>query len=749
MASYHDNGTVPSWDSFENDKGEEEVDNSEYTFAGRDHILFCIDASESMHTPFPDEDNTKGKIRGRSALQQALEAIEKIQRSKVITGPMDSVGVVMWNVDKFKAPLPTSPTAYKDGTYVYQPVRQINPEEIKRLVDLNQQARDQIEFQDEDDAPVTTEPEILRESFPPVKKEDELSIGDVLATCNFMFRDAGTNVVGAKRVFLITDADEPRGSSQTRGPTKIIFGDLRTYGIDVIPFFISRPEHQFDPNLVWNDILNRSPEDTVEYDGLQELTDMINDLVIKYAPKRAMFNVPLKMGKGGDIVIGVSGYALISAVNKGQPKLVSMRGRKTQYAQVRSEYTAAETGAVLRESELGQAYQFGHEKTIRNVLEPNWWEAADQAVGEELVDEALTRDKERRQQEDEDEDGFEDDEEPEEGEDGDVTMEEVKPKTTGASSRGKEKVVVKTRIHYSSDEVAKFKSMGLEPQIKIIGFQGSNHLHPDENVKHAYFIYPNESEYTGSTRTFTALLLSCIKHDRHALALCRFRTNTVPEFCVLIPQPEVLNDDGSQEMPPGFHVIPLPYKDDLRKAPKAIRSTLSATEEQLKVMGAILRVIRSKSYESDSYPNPALAYHFDQLQALAFGEDWDPDAPEKQDLDKTKPKWNKIHAAAGEFMEEWNRLIEEDERAVVKLVPASKRTAKAVVQVDEEDLLDIPGMWKKGSMDKLRVQELKDWAKFHELGISLTGKTKKSDIIDTMTAWLEQHSSELGKKTKT
>lgn len=52
-----------------------------------------------MHTPMPDEENAAGRIRGKSVLHQTLTAIVDIQRRKVVTGPMDSVGVVLYNVD--------------------------------------------------------------------------------------------------------------------------------------------------------------------------------------------------------------------------------------------------------------------------------------------------------------------------------------------------------------------------------------------------------------------------------------------------------------------------------------------------------------------------------------------------------------------------------------------------------------------------------------------------------------------------
>ena len=51
------------------------------------------------------------------------------------------------------------------------------------------------------------------------------------------------------------------------------------------------------------------PTDDVDADdGLDELAGIMDDLVIRSAPKRTQFSIPLRMGgKDGDIVIGVSG----------------------------------------------------------------------------------------------------------------------------------------------------------------------------------------------------------------------------------------------------------------------------------------------------------------------------------------------------------------------------------------------------------------------------------------------------------
>ncbi|WRT70242.1 uncharacterized protein IL334_007237 [Kwoniella shivajii] len=748
MASYYGDRSrdVPSWESLEAADDDDIVDTSEYSYASRDHILFCIDASKSMQTPFPNTTNEDGQfIRGKSALHQALEAVVKIQRSKVITGPADSVGVLLWNIEPTNAPS-SSQASYKPGTLVYQNLRTINAEEIKRIVKLMENVNNQYESQgNEEDAQdeKTVQPKILGETFPSCEKDQELNIADVLVTCNFLFRDAGTNLAGNKRVFLVTDNDYPPGSKMNREPSRTVYGDLSSYGISINTFFVDRPDHRFNPTLYWNDILQREPDDNApgpdevpDIDGLAELAEVMNDLVIRHAPKRVQFSIPLKFGgKNGDIEIGISGYAMVSTQGKGQPKLVRMRGQTVEEVQIKSEYTSAETGAVLKDTEIGQAFQFGNESTVKNVIEPNWWESDEHQLEQQMVaDEVLRLDKEKRMREDEAEEGEEEEEVAENG-----TTRKTSPKVADAIDE-KPKVIARTRLQFTNDEVAEFKSMGLKPQIKIIGFQSPDHLSVEENLKHSYFIYPNETEYTGSTRTFAALLRSCVKLNKHALALCRFRTNTQPEFCVLIPQEESFTTDGGQDQPPGFHVIILPYRDDIRRPPKNMTDNLLATDIQAKLMSNVVKRLRIKAghYRSEAYPNPALAYHYAQLQSLAFEEDFDPSSS-AQDLDKTFPKWFGMHKAAGEFMGEFNKSIEEDERAVESLKGGTKRTAKATIAdeggLEEEDLKDLKGLWKLGKLDKAKVQELKDYAKFHK--ISLNGKTKKADLMDILSDHFE------------
>ena len=109
------------------------------------------------------------------------------------------------------------------------------------------------------------------------------------------------------------------------------------------------------------------------------------------------------------------------------------------------------------------------------------------------------------------------------------------------------------------------RTLDLEPGLKLLGFKDRSELAFEDNIRHSYFIYPDEDTYAGSRRTFTALLTSMIKKGKIGLVRALTRRNASPSFCALLPQEE---SDGEEWVEPsGFHLIPLPFADDIRAAP--------------------------------------------------------------------------------------------------------------------------------------------------------------------------------------
>jgi ATP-dependent DNA helicase 2 subunit 1 len=100
--------------------------------------------------------------------------------------------------------------------------------------------------------------------------------------------------------------------------------------------------------------------------------------------------------------------------------------------------------------------------------------------------------------------------------------------------------------------------MGFKIGIKLLGFKDRHELAFEDNIKHSQFIYPDEmvrivphcfildnyldlgkkkkQKYSGSKRTFNALLKSLLKKNKIGLCLTLTRRNSAPAFCALLPQ---------------------------------------------------------------------------------------------------------------------------------------------------------------------------------------------------------------------
>jgi ATP-dependent DNA helicase 2 subunit 1 len=82
--------------------------------------------------------------------------------------------------------------------------------------------------------------------------------------------------------------------------------------------------------------------------------------------------------------------------------------------------------------------------------------------------------------------------------------------------------------------------------------------------------------HTGSKRTFLALLRSMIKKDKMGVGLFLPRKTSPPVFVHILAQAEE-REGGRQIKPPGFHLIQLPFADNLR--PPGIDSTVSCVAD--------------------------------------------------------------------------------------------------------------------------------------------------------------------------
>ncbi|KAI0259101.1 ku70-like protein [Gloeopeniophorella convolvens] len=638
-----------NWNRLDDDEEEELQDNSFFE-SKRDVILFAIDCSESMLALRDDLNYENAKT---SRFLTALDAAVQIQKTKVVVGPSDSVGIMFYNTTKRNEN--GTGSEIKKGTFVYQPIATIKAPTILDLTQLIDEAREN--------------PDLLRETYPPTEKH--IPVGDVFTSCNWILRD-GAPKTATKRIFLITDNDDPLASSHnprltTSARTTLV--DLLQGGTTVEPFFISEDSSPFYPHKFWAGVLvSDDIDDPPDANSgslpvalsISRLDELLEQMRFHEVPKRALFSIPFELAP--DLIIGIKGYGLVTEQKRGAYRHFVDLGDRMEVAESRTTYVDEERETNVDKSSV----LFG--------IDLN-------AVGG-----------------------------------GDDTQEH------GFSTRS---VRPGRRVFYTVEEVRSLRTFDLEPSLKLLGFKDRSELAFEDNIKHSTFIYPDEGAYAGSRRTFTALLSSMVEKGKIGIVRALTRSNSVPTFCALLPQEEGEGQGWAE--PGGFHLIPLPFADDIRSAP--VEENSRAGKELVDAAKSFISklAIKNGAYPPDSYPNPALAFHYAQLEASAFREEFD----EKSFEDHTLPKNSTIQRKAGPLIREWKKLLRDDESAKV-VIPVAGSKRKADVSVSEADLRQD---YETGALMKLRVDQMKAFLK--SKGLALSGK--KAELAERIGEWLDEH----------
>ncbi|XP_006027710.1 X-ray repair cross-complementing protein 6 isoform X1 [Alligator sinensis] len=290
--------------------------------------------------------------------------------------------------------------------------------------------------------------------------------------------------------------------------------------------------------------------------------------------------------------------------------------------------------------------------------------------------------------------------------------------TKKAQTYGNRQIVLEKE---ETEELKKFDSPGLV----LIGFKPLAMLKQHHHIKPSQFIYPEESLMSGSTTLFNALLTKCL--EKEVMALCRYvpRRNTPPCFVAMIPQEEELGEQNVQTVSPGFHLIFLPYADDIRKID--FTEKVPANEEQVDKMKEIVQKLRFK-YRSDSFENPVLQQHFRNLEALALGL-MEPERAE----DLTMPKAEEMNRRLGNLVEEFKQLVYPPDYSPEGKVGKRKQGGgdaqmekKPKIEISEDELRSFV---QKGTLGKLTVPALKEACKAY--GLKVVGK--KQELLDALT----------------
>lgn len=162
------------------------------------------------------------------------------------------------------------------------------------------------------------------------------------------------------------------------------------------------------------------------------------------------------------------------------------------------------------------------------------------------------------------------------------------------------------------------------PGMKLMGFKKKESLKCYHNIRPSYFIYPDEKRVKGSGQVSDSLIKSLIKKDK--IAMIRFvpREGANVRFAALIPQAEKVDEEDGYVTPPGFHVLILPFAEDVREVEedplvkKILRKT-DVNETELKTAKLFIKNM-SIDFDSNNFENPSIQKFYAGLQAFALNE---------------------------------------------------------------------------------------------------------------------------------
>lgn len=263
-------------------------------------------------------------------------------------------------------------------------------------------------------------------------------------------------------------------------------------------------------------------------------------------------------------------------------------------------------------------------------------------------------------------------------------------------------------VPFTTEQIAKIRYFG-EPIVRILGFQAVTEFSDLflYSIRSSMFLYPTDDKFVGSIRAFSALYQSLKKKEKVALAWVIARKGAKPTLALLLPA------SGEVE---GLHMVFLPFADDVRQEPKTEHAEAPATlvDATKKI---VARLLMPNGFESQRYPNPRLQWHYKVVRAMALQEEV-PTVPE----DKTTPKYRSIDTRVGNYIEEWNQVLQSCSKRTMDDTPRPAKKAK--VDVGAPSNADMKNMVENGLISKLTVAELKAWGAANNVDPK-EGKLKK------------------------
>ncbi|XP_077559664.1 inverted repeat-binding protein isoform X1 [Haemaphysalis longicornis] len=508
-----------------------------------------------------------------------------------------------------------------------------------------------------------------------------VSMSDVLWTCALMFSKSRA---GQRRVLVLTNQDDPhKGSADLDDKAVVKAKDLVQSGIELDLVHLKPPGGKpFRPQILYQNLVTNKEEYA---DGFPEASDKLEELLLRVRmkdhKKRRLMLLPMWLGPG--VKLTVSLYNLVRPTAK--PSAVRL-ARDTNEELLSRQVTFAQLRLDRREGLV-------KESAGACPSRPAAGNAAPRLSSYGLPD------------------------------DGEALMPSDIAKTQEYGGR---------KALFNISEVKQIKALA-SPGLRLLGFKPLSRLEGQPHVQPSHFIYPDDGSVRGSTRLFSALLQRCLHHRVAPVCYWVSRTAQAPKLVYLMPQEEERDPHGLQMMPPGFHVVQLPFSDDRRRLGALEEGTVKASAALVALAKQMVERLRF-TYHPDKFENPELQGFWQCLEALALDRD-DVEPPE----DYTRPNHEKMKAKAGEEM---NAFLETafPEGCNTSTAAPRKRAqggdagaAKKARSENQAGGVDIREEAKAGKLASLTVNVLRDFCKQE----GLRCPSKKADIVECIKKHLK------------
>jgi len=281
-------------------------------------------------------------------------------------------------------------------------------------------------------------------------------------------------------------------------------------------------------------------------------------------------------------------------------------------------------------------------------------------------------------------------------------------------------------VVFTKDELFKIRNFG-KPGLTLLGFKPMSKLKFQYNIKHPYFIYPDENQYIGSYSVFAHLLDTMAKMEK--IAICNFipRSNSSPRLVALLPQTEERDENDIQITPPGFNVIPLPFVDDIRNVKN---NACDRASEELDIeFGKIIKGINNKEgYNPRTINNPYLQKFYLNLQTIALNRDEIEDIKDDTIFQyEVSDQVNELIQSIGSQLSIRSETPKEVKRKNTQDNTQSQRKKQC------NEKTGIANVTSADSLKSYTVAELKEYL----TSVNIKPTKKKGDLINQVVAYLK------------